>query len=142
MNPITCSASCCNRTNISHPLNFRLRRRTGDPLCQAHYIQTKKVGFTEFTAVRDSGKEGRKYDKSLKQKKYVCTFCKKKYASASGLHYHHTYTSVKGVSECNRKHLELIASRKRLALAKSSQNSVELLNLPFEVIDAIAHMSS
>ena len=105
MTSFTCSASCCNRTNLTHPLNFRFRKKTGDPLCQSHYIQTKKLMFERFVPVRESGKSEMKYIKVSKEKKYVCDYCEKKYASASGLHYHHTYKSVKkGVSECNLKH--------------------------------------
>lgn len=113
MTEIKCSAKCCDRTNISHPLNFRLRKKTGDPLCQAHYIQTKRVGFKEFHEVRDSGKEGTKYDKKKerKEKNYKCQFCNKNYCSANGLYYHYHYSPVGGESKCNIDYRKMICKK-------------------------------
>ena len=113
MTEIKCSAKCCDRTNVTHPLNFRLRKKTGDPLCQAHYIQTKKVGFTEFHDVRNSGKEGTKYNKKKEPKKmvYKCNFCEKGYDSANGLYYHYNYSPVSGESDCNIKYSKMICRK-------------------------------
>jgi len=103
--PITCSAPGCSRTRESHPLNFRLRKKTKDPLCQGHYIQTKKATFTgEFHKIRDSGKEGTKYNKRNPTKSHSCKYCDQGFNSLQGLHYHHTYRSVKKLSPCNKAH--------------------------------------
>lgn len=106
---IDCSAPGCCRTNYSHPVNFY----KGARLCQAHYLQKKKKTYRNsdgngaFHQIRESGKTGVKYNKSPKEKNFECSFCGKKYASPSGLHYHQTFfTLKKGESECNRRFRE------------------------------------
>ena len=97
---ITCSAIDCKRTRKTHPVNFR-GIRNGIPLCQAHYIQKNKVGFTEFSPIRKSGKLQMKYEKRLKTNSHPCE-CGRPFNSLQSLHSHKTYLSPKyGVPKCN-----------------------------------------
>ena len=97
---ITCSAIDCKRTRKTHPVNFR-GIRNGIPLCQAHYIQKNKVGFTEFSPIRKSGKLQMKYEKRLKTNSHPCE-CGRPFNSLQSLHSHKTYLSPKyRIPKCN-----------------------------------------
>ena len=97
---LKCSASCCKRTNRSHPVNFRGLRPGATPLCQGHYIQKNKKGFKEFKPIRASGKSQMKYNTRVKTNDFKCD-CGKAFNSLQSLRSHQVYISPKtGKSLC------------------------------------------
>ena len=97
---LKCDAPFCNRTNKSHPVNFRGIRPGGTPLCQGHYIQKNKKGFKEYKPIRASGKSHMKYNTRVKTNDFKCE-CGKEFNSLQSLHSHKVYISPKtGKSLC------------------------------------------